>query len=333
MNSVERVEIGRLTQLLPMGLTLSAAGVVVSVGATLRRIIGERRHFDEIFTIDRPKNVSAGFAALRPCLGRADRLALRPIAHPQTVLRGSGILLEQGGAFLNLGFGVGLPEAVRLFRLTDADFSPSELAMELLFLHEANSAVQNELARFNLHLEEARKAAEVQAYTDPLTSLYNRRGMDVALNTALLDCGSMPFAVAHVDLDLFKKVNDSLGHAAGDLVLQSVAKILRSEIRSCDTAARVGGDEFVLILPGPGVPAALASLARRIIDRIEEPLSFEGQPIRISASIGMAISSQYAEPNSVTMLADADSALYHAKRLGRGRAELYRRPSGRVGVD
>lgn len=333
MRGAELLDIRRMTQLLPMSVFLSTDGRVLGAGATIRRIIGEKAHFDDIFIVDRPKEVSGGFSGLLPCLGRSGRLTLRPIAHPQTLLRGSGVLLDSGGAILNLGFGVGLPEAVRLFRLTDADFSPSELAMELLFLHEANSAVQNELARFNLHLEEARKAAEVQAYTDPLTGLYNRRGMDVAINTALLDCERMPFAVAHIDLDLFKKVNDSLGHAAGDLVLQSVAKILRSEIRSCDTAARVGGDEFVLILPGPGVPAALSGLARRIIDRIEKPLSFEGQPIRISASIGMTISSQYSEPNSVTMLADADSALYYAKRLGRGRAELYRRPSERGGAE
>lgn len=312
-----------LSDLLPMSIHLDAKGEIVSTGPTLRRLIGVAHHFDQAFQIDRPREVTNGFAGLGPALHKGGRIFLRLQEYPTTVLRGQGVCTPAGGALLNLGFGVGLSDAVRDFHLTDADFSPSDLALELLFLHEANAAVQGELSRFNLHLEEARKAAEVQAYTDPLTGLYNRRGLDVGLGTALLEADKLPFAVGHLDLDYFKQVNDRHGHAAGDLVLQRVAKILRDETRSCDTAARVGGDEFVLILPTPGPAANLMKLGKRIIKRIEEPILFEGESVHVSASIGFAESSFYTEPDAATILADADTALYRAKKAGRSRAHLF----------
>ncbi|AGT09407.1 GGDEF domain-containing protein [Paracoccus aminophilus] len=311
--------------LLPMSLHLSPEGEILTTGPTLRRLIGNARHFDMAFSIDRPRQITTGFSGLHPVLQEGGRIFLRLTAHPETIIRGHGILMGNGAALLNFGFGVGLSDAVRNFKLSDADFAPSDLALELLFLHEANVAVQGELSRFNLNLEEARKAAEVQAYTDPLTGLYNRRGLDVALGTALREAEKLPFAVGHVDLDHFKEANDQYGHAAGDLVLQRVAKILREETRSCDTAARVGGDEFVLILPSPGASPNLLKLARRIITRIEEGVCFEGQQLHVSASIGFSESSFYASPESARMLADADTALYQAKKEGRARAVLYGR--------
>ncbi|HRO15987.1 MAG TPA: GGDEF domain-containing protein, partial [Paracoccus sp. (in: a-proteobacteria)] len=226
-----------------------------------------------------------------------------------------------GGAMLNLGFGIGLAEAVRRFSLTDRDFPPSDLAMELLFLHEANGAMMAELARYNLRMEQARLAAEAQAFTDPLTGLYNRRALVTALDHAVLAARApmgRPFALLHLDLDLFKAINDDHGHAAGDHVLRTVAERMTAATRADDTIARMGGDEFLLLLPGLADERQLLQLGQRIIDRIEAPVAFGDVSCRVSASAGVAISTRYVQPDPELMQHDADAALYRAKGEGRG---------------
>ena len=184
---------------------------------------------------------------------RGERLFLRLTEPPHLTLRGHAVAAagSETAILINLGFGIGLTDAVSHAGLTDQDFAPAELAMELLFLHEANRAALSELSNFNQQLQAAREAAELQAHTDPLTGLTNRRGVELVLSAALKtfrDGKGAGFALAQLDLDRFKDVNDRLGHAAGDRVLCDVADILKEAIRSNDTAARVGGDEFLLIL-------------------------------------------------------------------------------------
>ena len=229
------------------------------------------------------------------------------------------------GMLVNLSFGIAVAEAVRDHALTDADFAVTDLAIELLYLHEAKSAVMDELNGLNLRLQAARAAAEEQALTDPLTGLANRRALEIALCQAAETVvrGGRPFALMHLDLDFFKSVNDTLGHAAGDHVLTEVARVLREETRHEDVIARVGGDEFVLILRGLTDEGKLLALAGRIIARMEEPMSFEGKPCRISGSAGIAISTLYPVQNPDRILSDADLALYASKRGGRGRATVF----------
>ena len=315
-----------IARLLPMSLQLGPDGRILRAGPTLRRVIGGSRHFDDVFAIDRPRDLAQGHAELIPHLDGRTRLLLRLRAFPATVLRGHGVLSESGSALLNLGFGVGLVSAVRDFGLTDADFSPSELTMELLFLHEANAAVQRELALFSGQLESARRRAERQASIDPLTGSANRRGLELALRQADRKAAGQPFAVMTLDLDYFKQVNDRWGHGAGDKVLQHVALVLRQETRACDTVARLGGDEFVLVLPLTGCGTDLLRLARRIIARIGQPIRVGDGLARVSASIGIAESQYYKRPDPMRMLADADAALYAAKANGRGRAMIHGQP-------
>ena len=155
--------------------------------------------------------------------------------------------------------------------------------------------------------------------TDPLTGLRNRRALDMMLNI-LMD-QEAPFALMHLDLDYFKAVNDRLGHGAGDHVLREVARILRRETRATDTVARVGGDEFVLIMPYMVDLKQLRLIGQRMIAAISNPIDFEGQSCQISGSIGVVTSAGYAHDAVEKMIADADAALYAAKRAGRGRVK------------
>lgn len=325
------LDAGAVGRLLPLHLTLDDEGGIAGCGPTLRKLIGPARRFEDAFDLQRPHAAEGGAAAALTAAAREGERVFLRLAHPPfTVLRGHGTPLPGGGAIFDFGFGIGVAEAVQHFGLTDADFAPADLVMELLFLHEANAAVLGALARDNAELDEQRQVAESQAFTDPLTGLANRRGLAAARESVLgglaaqhglrrgADCGG--FAELHLDLDGFKGVNDRHGHPAGDRVLRVVAAILREETRSGDTVARPGGDEFVLLLPGMVSATALDRLACRIIERIEAPIDLGGgMQARISASIGVAVSADYAGDGPAAMAAEADEALYAAKRAGRGR--------------
>jgi diguanylate cyclase (GGDEF)-like protein len=160
--------------------------------------------------------------------------------------------------------------------------------------------------------------------TDPLTGLRNRRAADLFLER-LCNAGAS-FGLLHLDLDYFKAVNDTLGHAAGDLVLAEVGRILRDQIRAEDCAARIGGDEFVIILSGRTDPAVLLAVADRVIASISRPIDFEGSECRVSASVGIVRAVDMVNPDPGRILAAADRALYAAKHAGRSRAVLLPAP-------
>ncbi|PZO65584.1 MAG: GGDEF domain-containing protein [Paracoccus denitrificans] len=320
MNAI-MVPVETLGVLMPMHLLVDANGGIKSVGPTLHKMIGDVDHFTEILV---PARLDS----------RQDdaRVFLRLIRQPETVLRGVRTTLGDGDALYDLGFGIGLPDAVGAFNLTESDFSPSGLAMELLFLHEANAAMTAELSRSNLRLEEARAQAESQAFTDPLTGLYNRRGLEIATDLAMRNVGegadkAQGFALLHIDLDHFKELNDQHGHAMGDEMLVEVARKLREATRSDDTIARMGGDEFVVLLPGLTDAERLRRLGLRIIESIEAPVSLADVWCRVSASIGATMANDYDLPDPVTMMADADRALYAAKKAGRGCIRLAHEPA------
>lgn len=314
-----------LARLCPMFALVGPTGHVLAVGPTLARVFAPREitgaRFLELFEVLRPQRVdtTAGLAALD---GARLRLRLRAgAAHP---LKGvvcrlpqDGSLGPAGGVILNLSFGISVVEAVRDYSLTGADFAATDPTTEMLYLLEAKSVAMTESRRLNDRLEGARRAAQEQALTDPLTGMRNRRACDLALARF---CGTgSPFALLHLDLDHFKQVNDTHGHAAGDLVLRVAARRMLSTVRVDDIIARVGGDEFVLLLPGMEDATALHLVAQRLISAIEEPVSDEAQCYRISASIGGTICRGAARADPETLLAVTDRALYAAKQAGRGR--------------
>lgn len=312
-----------LARFMPLHMVLGLDGVVQSVGPTLSRILPDQAlvgaRFEDLFEVKSP----GGALTVAEVLARAGhRFRLVPRHGPRIGLRGLGMVLPDGEAvLLNLSFGIDLIEAVREFGLTDGDFAATDLAMEMLYLAEANAAVTRELRGLNLRLEGARLAAEEESLTDPLTGLRNRRAADLFLER--LCAVKASFGLLHMDLDFFKTVNDTLGHAAGDQVLAQVGQVLRGQTRAEDCAARIGGDEFVVILAERTDPAMLQAIAERIIRMVSLPIAFDGQVCQISASIGIVRSTDYAAPEAAVMVADADRALYAAKHAGRRRAVVF----------
>jgi len=219
-------------------------------------------------------------------------------------------------------------EAVRTYALTSNDFAASDPTVEMLYLIEAQLAILGESRKLNQRLQGARVAAEEQAFTDTLTGLKNRRAMKHVLGRLVDPAAPEQFELMHLDLDYFKQVNDTFGHAAGDHVLQHAARIFVEETRANDVVVRVGGDEFVLICRHCDDLNVLNRIARRIIDRLEQPILFEGRQCRISVSIGTTVSSNYADLDPTQMQSDADSALYASKEAGRARHTIFTPASG-----
>lgn len=322
-----------LSRMLPMHLWIGTDGAVRSVGATLAKLVPDLGADWQMKLQDARGAATTDLLAVVTQAARAhSRLFLRLTDMPELVLRGHAAVVEDGSILVDLGFGITLYRAVAAAGLTDADFAPTDLAIELLFLHEANHAVRSELARFTEQLERDRQLALAQAHSDPLTGLANRRGLELAL-AALLTVQSDPaapppdpFAIAQMDLDRFKEVNDRLGHKAGDDLLRDVGQVLRQTLRRGDTAARIGGDEFVFILRGQTARGALEQLAQRLIGAIEDcsPGGPPGAPVRVpvSASLGIVQWRPGCTTDPDTLLELTDRALYRSKHAGRGRATI-----------
>ena len=158
------------------------------------------------------------------------------------------------------------------------------------------------------------------AHLDPLTELPNRTVLRERLDA--ITTAGRPVAVLMLDLDGFKEINDSQGHAAGDAVLRAMAARLLACIRPADTAARLGGDEFVLLLPDIGDPLRATALAEAVITAIVAPFEHDGQMLRLGASVGIALAPAHGE-GANELLSCADLALYQAKGDGRHRHRLF----------
>jgi diguanylate cyclase (GGDEF)-like protein/PAS domain S-box-containing protein len=184
----------------------------------------------------------------------------------------------------------------------------------------ADPAVQG--LALNLRDISERKALEEQlrqlAFHDSLTLLANRGLFRDRVQHAvtLAQRGHHQAVVMFLDLDNFKNINDSLGHDAGDRLLQAVAQRLIKATRSSDTVARLGGDEFAILLEGTTSVADVESLATTLIEQLAQPFTVSATEVRVSASIGVAFSS--AEVSAEALLSRADIAMYHAKAAGKG---------------
>jgi len=185
--------------------------------------------------------------------------------------------------------------------------------------HAASFARRLALALGN---EDRENALLQQAYYDSLTGLPNRQLFKDRLQQEVARCRrtSSSVALLFIDLDRFKTVNDSLGHSAGDELLQIAAQRLAGTIRDGDTLARLGGDEFTLIAPG-ATAATAGMLAARMLECLKQPAMIAGMPCVVEASIGITLSSPEADAEK--LIRNADTAMYRAKAAGRGVAVYF----------
>ncbi|MCA1247088.1 EAL domain-containing protein [Massilia sp. MS-15] len=192
-----------------------------------------------------------------------------------------------------------------------------------------------ELAGANALLQEEiveRRQAEARvhhmAYHDSLTGLPNRALLADRLECALRAAqrnsrkGGRALAVMFLDLDRFKTINDSLGHATGDHLLREVARRLCAAVRASDTVARLGGDEFVVLLPDVGGAAECALVGDKVIEALATPFPLEGHSLHISPSIGICLCPDDGD-DVETLMRHADAAMYHAKALGRNNYQFF----------
>lgn len=200
----------------------------------------------------------------------------------------------------------------------ERDRREQELAGRLQGLSERVANMEQEALGYREHLEEQRQ----KALLDPLTGLPNRAAWSERVEREMLEWQAHGghLAMAILDLDHFKRINDSYGHLAGDKVLKIVADQLRKRLRSHDFIARFGGEEFVLLLPQTS-PAAAAQIAEMLRATVEAcPFHFKGERVVITTSIGLGAFRPGERGDQV--LKRADAALYRAKESGRNRVEL-----------
>jgi diguanylate cyclase len=198
------------------------------------------------------------------------------------------------------------------------DAREQEVAARLKSLSERVAHMEQEALGFREHLEEQRQKALI----DPLTGLPNRAAWSERLEHEIQQWQQHgnTLSLAMLDLDHFKRINDSYGHLAGDKVLKIIATVLRKRLRGSDFIARFGGEEFVLLLPAtpPAVGAKLLETLRAAIEAC--PFHFKGERVTITISMGLA--SFRVREHSDLVLKRADQALYRAKNAGRNRVEL-----------
>ena len=204
-----------------------------------------------------------------------------------------------------------------------------ELYLELLTITaitDDNGAVSHYAAQFSdiTHLRESEERVHRLAYYDALTSLPNRRLLDDRLELAMRHAhrNQTRLAVVFIDLDHFKQVNDTLGHAFGDELLVMMAKRLQLSLREDDTLARLGGDEFLVLLPDLNEADDVSRIAHRLVEAVCQPCVLEGQEFRLGCSLGISL-----YPNDATtadaLIHNADIAMYRAKQAGRNGYRFY----------
>ena len=188
--------------------------------------------------------------------------------------------------------------------------------------------LQDELARANQDLERANEELRRMAVTDALTGLHNRRHVEELLHEMFEHSIRLhePLACTMFDLDHFKSVNDTYGHQAGDAVLQQLAGILKASAREIDRVGRYGGEEFIVLLPGTVLDAAV-TFAERARQQVEShTFTFEGGSLRRTMSCGVAAFPHPRIEHREALVKAADDALYVAKELGRNRVVRFDSP-------
>ena len=319
-------QLDRLSRRLGLALDASKVGVW-EYNITTGRLIWDDR-MNELYGLPRDN-------------GARDYQSWRRALHPKDLARAEkdfSHAIEETGQY-NSDYRLLLPDgAVRHIRAIGAVYGEANGDSVIVGVNwdvTADVALNEDLRRAktltearNQELEHAQERIEYNALHDSLTGLPNRRYLDQRLE-ALASEPRQPeaqTALLHIDLDRFKQINDTLGHAAGDAMLVHAAGVLKANIRHDDFVARVGGDEFVVLCVighGDDPEAYLAALADRIIEQMRRPVRYHGHECRFGVSVGIALRNEDEEPKQ--LLVNADIALYRAKSRGRDRYQFFNR--------
>ena len=265
-----------------IGFALSE-GSTFDLGTTRIGLVGRSREPDYISDLRNERSPVLPFK-----IPDGGSLFMMPLSYEKELL---GILV-----FLSP-----IPNAIR----------PYQIELLKVLGNQAASSLAN--AKFHAEIER-------MAITDGLTGLFNHRNFQETLTAEFrrLERFSAPLSLLLIDIDFFKKINDSYGHPAGDEVLRGVAEVIRETVRSVDIPARYGGEEFAALLPGTNHEGAL-KMAERLRESIEKTrFPFEGKELRVTVSIGAATSPHDAVAKE-ELVEKTDKALYYAKRNGRNR--------------
>lgn len=198
--------------------------------------------------------------------------------------------------------------------------------LSLAVIHDDDGQIAHIVGNLD-DISEHKRAEETinrLAFLDPLTTLPNRRNFAEKLPEIIIHAGRNDerVAVFYLDLDHFKEVNDTLGHSMGDNLLQTAAKRLQSVLREHDVVARMGGDEFALVIPHLSKHADAEAIARKVIEHMTTPFMLDGHELSVTASMGIAYYPEHGV-EADDLLKKADIALYRAKALGRNNFQVF----------
>jgi diguanylate cyclase (GGDEF)-like protein/PAS domain S-box-containing protein len=252
-------------------------------------------------------------------VGQHRTVVLNDALDPSEPFAPAAIMRQEG---LRSAVAVPVPDGPGVWGvISAASHSPRAFAAtERDFVTSVSNVLAAAVARFS-----AEQRIQYQAWHDPLTGLPNRLLLDDRLRHALQRARRSrgDVAVILADLDSFKDVNDTHGHAGGDRLLREVARRLRQAVRPQDTVARLGGDEFLIVCEDIDGAMGAVSVADRARAACAEPFLFENHEIFVRASVGISVSERNARSEATSLLRDADTAMYRAKRTGGNRVEVF----------
>lgn len=311
-----------LDRFMPMHVMLDTQWRVRHVGPTMKKIgmddgqIGA--YFLDVFDVLHPRRFTQSNSGLIETGGKM-KARLKDGASGK--LKGfAQVLPDNQGILVNFSLGAGMVQAIENGGLLARDFAPTDASIDLIYLIEVQRALLAEARLTAQKMHRDRSSALVKADTDALTGLANRRGMEAFVDRIMGRKTFVPFAFLMIDLDFFKAVNDTLGHAAGDQVLTTVADRLTALTRRGDLVARTGGDEFNIILPDFTDSEAAENLSNRVIAELKRGIPFGDKECNIGASIGATIVTDKVDFNVTMEL--VDKALYKSKENGRGQVTM-----------
>ncbi len=320
-----------LDEIIPFAFIVTADGQSLHIGRTIRKALNLSEacqpNFFDIFDFSAPRRM-VGNQDLHLACGK--RISLKTKGGED----GASLELRASVArshptrkeFIILtSLGRRMPELIERLQLSDRDFAHADASIDLFYFLNTQSELLRDTQTMAERLREAKELAEAQAHTDTLTGLPNRRALTAYAECLLGKPGSERGNVflLHVDLDRFKQVNDSLGHAAGDAILRRVTSDLLAASDDDGLVARIGGDEFVLIATRFQSEDQVEAMAEDLIASISAPLKVNGMQAKVGASIGITLIRPGSTKSIDTFLLEADLALYDVKNSGRGAVKVF----------